>query len=239
MLVWLASYPRSGNTMVRAILNECLGLTTQPLHGEGDNRVFATPELRDLVGHKSSGLSNQALIDHAEAQAGPVVVKTHEPPMNNARTILVVRHGQSALVSYFNYMRDIEKLQIPLEDIIRGEVYAGSWSDHYRTWGARPDTLTLRYEQIVADADRAAAQMATFVGVPVRSKFTGDFPRMKKEHPTFFNRGRGRLPQSLWLPKVRHAIRSRTPDRRRKHPASTGTVMRPELFRIMRAERLA
>jgi hypothetical protein len=53
MLVWLASYPRSGNTLLRAVLKECLGLSTFSLHDDGDRRVFATPSLCEAVGHEA------------------------------------------------------------------------------------------------------------------------------------------------------------------------------------------
>jgi len=175
--------------MVRAILKECLGLESQPLYGDGDARAFATPELKRLVGHVESGLRNEELLAHARASESPVIVKTHEPPLDDSPTIHIVRNGQSALVSYHHFMREVEGLPLTMEEIIRGEVYGGSWSDHYKTWAPRPHSLLLRYERVAAEPDLAAVEMARFLAVPVVGRCTTSFSTMQQMLPKFFRQG--------------------------------------------------
>ena len=189
MLVWLASYPRSGNTFVRTMLKECFELRTHTLYGEGDGRAFATPELREAVGFTSTGLANQDLIDYARSVDEPVIVKTHEAPLTGDKTIHIVRDGRSAIVSYFHFMAEVENFPVPLENIIRGEVYAGSWSEHFNAWMGRPDTLMLRYEDLVADPNAGARKISGFLGRPVLKPFSKSFSEMKVLKPAFFRRG--------------------------------------------------
>ncbi|RNJ45175.1 hypothetical protein B5V01_02610 [Mesorhizobium erdmanii] len=189
MLVWLASYPRSGNTFVRAILKECFDLGTHSLYGEGDGRAFATPELKEAVGYTSTGLTNQALIDHANSVGELVIVKTHELPLTSDKTIHIVRDGRSAIVSYFHFMAEVENFPVPLDNIVRGEVYAGSWSEHYLAWADRPDTLMLRYEDLVADPNECAYRLSEFLGKPVLKPFTKSFSELMTLMPAFFRKG--------------------------------------------------
>ncbi|UXN66759.1 sulfotransferase domain-containing protein (plasmid) [Phyllobacterium sp. A18/5-2] len=189
MLVWLASYPRSGNTFVRTILKECFDIKTQTLYGESDNSVFATPELRDVVGCTSNGLVNQELINYAHSAHEPIVIKTHEPPLTEGKTIHIVRDGRSAIISYVHYMAEVESYPVPLESIIRGDVYAGSWSDHYRAWANRPNTLMLRYEDLVSDPNAGAHRISAFLGAPVLRRFSKSFSELKSLKPAFFRKG--------------------------------------------------
>lgn len=189
MLVWLASYPRSGNTFVRSILKECFEIRTQTLHGEGDARAFATPELQEAVGHTSTGLSNQDLIDYANAAEEPIIVKTHEPPLTDDKTIHIVRDGRSAIVSYFHFMAEVENCPVPLDKIIRGDVYAGSWSAHYLAWASRANTLVIRYEDLVSSPNAAAHKISAFIGKPVQNPFTKSFSELKSLKPAFFRKG--------------------------------------------------
>jgi hypothetical protein len=189
MLVWLASYPRSGNTLLRAVLKECLGLSTFSLHDDGDRRVFATPSLCEAVGHEARVGTNEALLDSALSSPSPVVVKTHEPPLLDAKTIRVVRNGQSALVSYYHFLNDVEHVPATMESVIRGQVYAGSWSNHHRAWRDMSSTTLVRYERLVEAPDVVAFELADFLGLRVTRRFSRSFAELQSLHPKFFRRG--------------------------------------------------
>ncbi len=187
--VWLASYPRSGNTLLRAVMARCLWLKTGALYS-GD--LIMAPGAQDAVMVRGKG---------AGALAG---VKTHEPPLDGGPAIYVVRDGRAATVSYWHYVNAFAKRKlhyavqpwkrprnIPLSDVVRGNVPFGSWSDHVRAWDPqrRPDTLLLRYEDLARDPDAIAGVVADFLSVPVRAKFDLSFAQMHRSDHRFFRSG--------------------------------------------------
>ena len=123
--IWLASYPRSGNTMLRYLLNQVFDLKTTSLY-DGDTRLFgAVAGVPELVGHYDRG----AVGHGSGGPSGYAFVKTHEPPIDSGPAIYIVRDGRSALVSYMHYLRRAEGVAVDLPSIIKGEVWPGSWSE--------------------------------------------------------------------------------------------------------------
>jgi Sulfotransferase domain len=189
VLVWLASYPRSGNSFFRTILRECFDLRTLSLYSASDDRVFSSPDVRRAIGHVSTDLAGRELIDFAHSASETMIIKTHEGPLTDDGAIHIVRNGQSALISYMHYIREVEGVDWPLEKIIRGEVFAGSWSDHYRMWAGRPNSMLLRFEDIVADPNATAEKVSEFLSLPIKRRYSTEFNELKKLHPAFFRSG--------------------------------------------------
>lgn len=150
--IWLASYPRSGNTYLRTILHSCFGLPSTSVYP------------RDLGGN--TGL--ERLAGHFEADGGhpdpsgrnPVLVKTHEYPKDDAPAIYVVRDGRAATVSLWEF----QSRRPPLPAIIINR----AWSDHLTAWSPwdRPCTLLLRYEEMVDDLPSVLDSLSGFLGMP-------------------------------------------------------------------------
>lgn len=190
MIVWLASYPRSGNTYMRMLLRHGLGLATCSLHAEGDDRDFGRQEgLAEVIGHVV-GLGGQALIDHANASDELHVIKTHEPPLSNDPAIYVLRDGRSSIVSFFHYIAATSN-PLPMEQIIGEMEHFGSWSSHFDAWHPldRPHTLFLRFEDVTSDPAGTIARIAAFLGRPVSGEFALSFDELNKKAPQFFRSG--------------------------------------------------
>jgi len=156
-VVWLASYPRSGNTMMRIILSQCFGLPSAAIYNEdlGGNR-----ELQELTGRIAP--TDDGTLDFGNA---PVrILKTHGRPQDARKAIYVLRNGVDATASFHDHGRR----QIPIETLIRGRPGLPTWSEHIAWWGprTRPDTLVLRYEDIVADIGGTVDRLAGFIEVP-------------------------------------------------------------------------
>jgi len=66
MIVWLASYPRSGNTALRVLLNRVFGLETLSLYDDRTD-IGASEERARLVGHRSHGRTAEAFAAEAAA----------------------------------------------------------------------------------------------------------------------------------------------------------------------------
>lgn len=171
-IVWLASYPRSGNTLLRAILNECLDVVAGSKYDEGQN----SSPMNELLG-KSRGFQSQ-------------LVKTHDHPESDAPAIVAVRDGCASIVSYWHYLTDYVA-PVQMEEVIKGNVGYGSWSDHFRAWDPerRPNTLLLRFEDFSVNPEIAVEAAAEFLNVrPLRS-FSKNFADLQRLDPKFFRSG--------------------------------------------------
>lgn len=187
-ITWLASYPRSGNTLLRVILKNCFGLSSQSIYGD---REFEDPMVSAMVGHEAVGDDPQAFVRQAQRQARSLYVKTHElPGADSHPAICVVRDGRSALVSHWHYLREILQRDVTLADVIRGR-YGLSWSQQVQAWAlsGRADTLVLRYEALAAGDETALRTLSAFIGRPQAKDFDISFARLHGLYPAFFRRG--------------------------------------------------
>jgi hypothetical protein len=152
MIVWVASWPRSENTFTRILLNRRFGLETYSIHNDAyfveNNAVGAT------VGHRCYSEEQTEFLQWAREQKIPILIKTHEAPVDDSPAIYVVRHGLAAAVSFRHYLEDTSSLDVPLLEIVDGRVIYGSWGDHVKAWDplGRSNTLVLHYEQLTSDA---------------------------------------------------------------------------------------
>jgi hypothetical protein len=80
MIIWIASYPRSGNNFTRNTLERVFGIKTHAIYDE----------------------PRQPKIDVATARASDetFLVKTHDLPIDDSPALYLVRDGRDALVSY-------------------------------------------------------------------------------------------------------------------------------------------
>ncbi|MEM9006910.1 MAG: DUF4915 domain-containing protein, partial [Cyanobacteria bacterium P01_F01_bin.86] len=163
-LIWLASYPRSGSTLIRTILWHCFGLPSASLypHDLGDN-----PELHEAVGH----------IEHppggtTQFPAGSLrLIKTHEYPIDQRPAIYVVRDGHAVAASFYQFYNQ----RLPLRTIIEGQHRFGTWAEHLKAWQPweRAQTLLLRYEDLIHDLDTLLPQLSQFLQ---RDRVASQFP---------------------------------------------------------------
>lgn len=162
-LVWLASWPRSGNTLLRIILYNCFGLQS--------------------TSHYSKDL--QCEFTRRDAS----FVKTHDNPENTRPAIYVIRDGREACVSYSHFMRDCPSLRY----VIEGDSIAwfGSWSDHLKAWNPleRPHTLLLAYEEMLTEPGKAVAKLAQFLQQEPKGYTLPTFQYLHDISPVMFRAG--------------------------------------------------
>lgn len=159
-IVWLASYPRSGNTMMRVILAQCFGLPTAAVYSD---RLGGNAHLHSLTGRIAP--TPDGVIDFGDA---PVrILKTHGRPQDGGKAIYIVRNGIDATASF----HDHGKRQIPVGNLISGRPGLPPWGGHIAWWQprTRPRTLLMRYEDIVADMAGSIDIISGFIDVEPRS----------------------------------------------------------------------
>jgi sulfotransferase family protein len=209
MIVWLASYPRSGNTYLRLLLHHSLGMNTYSVY---DDPLIEELELSDEVGHVRLPGPLETLAQAAELY----FVKSHELPTDDRPAVYLVRDGRDAVVSYAHFlcaffkhrgvMGQIGQRLFPqdfgrmLRDVIighrrLGRWQYGGWSQNVLAWTRRPrcQTLVVRYEELVAQPDvwlGKIAEMFRVQGGGGRPTSVPDFARLHERWPQFFRRGR-------------------------------------------------
>lgn len=190
MLIWLASYPRSGNTLLRTILKRSFGLQTYSVYNDTAD-IGASRALSRLVGHVKHRGQLGAFLDEAEAARGPVLVKTHELPAGDHKAIYIVRDGRSSCVSYYHYLKAFTDIDVGLEEIVLGTVFGGLWMKHVTVWAlrARPHTLVVRYEDLAAGDEATIDQIGAHIGVAPKATFDVSFEAMHQTSPRFFRKG--------------------------------------------------
>lgn len=192
MIIWLASYPRSGNTALRILLHSAFDLPTYSIYDDPLD-ISANRSVRDASGHICHGLDPDTFVDNAASEEQTFLVKTHGPSSDGEKAIYVVRDGRSATVSYLHWMkRYVAASKVTLADVICGRVEFGSWSDHLRAWEprSRPNTLFLRFEEVVAPTAQTIGKIEDFIGVKARAETQiPNFAELHEHEPGFFRAG--------------------------------------------------
>jgi len=169
-VVWLASYPKSGNTWLRFLLY-CY------LYGTPDDTSQVATKIPDLHRLGPEALTNRK---------GNVLCKTHFLPAQGhphiAETkgfVYLIRNPRDVLLSALNYKRTLGKLDETDEQFAlrfidnmgapdwRQHGY-GSWVEHVSYWmgaAAKLPHLILRYEQMKADPIPALEETLRFLGI--------------------------------------------------------------------------
>ena len=200
MIVWVASYPRSGNTFARVVLTHLYGVPTRDVyqHEDQGSAQYDALGMGNLVGH--AGLDSLTAADRAV----PSFVKTHELPSDRKPAIYIVRDGRDAITSYAHFA-------LNFEDYVSADVYPfafhetvrnliiskdcfGGWSKHVKKWTRRwAPTAVIRYEDLVVDpieTIRGAMAKLQLRLPELPDVKIPPFEELNKTSPTFFRRGK-------------------------------------------------
>lgn len=192
MMLLLASYPRSGNTFLRVLLNQVFGLPSIDIHGSGAEQAFIRNGVMfEAMGGVTHDLDPMDFIAQARLSDRLELVKTHERPIGADPAIYLVRDGRSSIMSYYHYIRNVENLDCSLEDVIRGAVYGGSWSEHIYDWAPerRERTLLIRFENLVNDPESELGRVGQFLCLEPHIEEVVTFEWLNAAFPTFFRSG--------------------------------------------------
>ena len=219
MLIWVASYPRSGNNLFMITLRDAFGVAERGTvfeEGLGLGRLSSVRAAPYQMPRELQGLANDDLLDVIRERPEPYFVKTHHicHAVDPAPAIHIVRDGRDSLVSYAHFVVDHE--QDPLFDgltlerrlstlISVGYGPFGTWSNHVHAWRTRSaPTSRVRFEQLVEDPAVSVSTACADLGVELRNcgRRPPAFSMLHERHPTFFRRGevggwRTEMPSSL------------------------------------------
>jgi hypothetical protein len=208
MLVWVASYPRSGNALTMLTLQDVFDegrigtVTASDLKlGEmrhelipGGTAWSVPPELRELRGGE--------LLDAIRERPEPFFIKTHRlrEASDPAPALYIVRDGRDAIVSQahfvkardaaayrgFTFGRRVARLTQP------GIRAYGDWSQNVLRWTRRRAPVAiLRFEDLLGDPAGVVAHACEEIDVPLgpAAGQVLSFDYLRERVPVLFRRG--------------------------------------------------
>lgn len=205
MIIWLASYPRSGNTFFRMLLYYACGFKTYSTYSD---HLFDRLEASETVGHEPLPAPLETLASSPDIY----FVKTHDLPVDRNPAIYLVRDGRDAIVSFARYVRSFERkpgmvkllkevlgidsFRTSLERLITSKERYGGWNGHVLAWLNRAHDgpqVVVRFEDLVQDPDRWLGQAMNQFGLK-RTAASGeaipDFATLHQRWPQFFRKGK-------------------------------------------------
>ncbi|VTR93948.1 Sulfotransferase family protein OS=Desulfovibrio vulgaris subsp. vulgaris (strain DP4) GN=Dvul_3034 PE=4 SV=1: Sulfotransfer_1 [Gemmata massiliana] len=210
MLVWLASYPRSGNTLLRQVLKSCFDLNSCAGLEPSLAAERAGPDAFSAFygAYFFAGDPEQFYL-RARDGTDLVLVKTHQWPRDDEKAIYVVRDGRLALKSFAAYQDTYHPGSSTPHALLIGDHVYGDWTSHYRAWSQRRgETLVLRFEELVEADTTLLTRIAEFLGVtgPIRP-WVNPQSELRARAPEFFGPGnRTWRPDEFWTPALLRAF---------------------------------
>lgn len=174
-MVWIASYPKSGNTWMRFLLANYLA---GPIHKSADVEALIP------------GISHVEQAERLLKERSSLFGKTHHPwgpdlPCKDQteRAVIIVRHPKDVLLSNLNYQHMLKGHDRGFKDEFYARTFIalgcdprwhrvgyGTLEHHARSWieaGKSVPTLMLRYEDLKADTASHFRKVVEFLGLPV------------------------------------------------------------------------
>ena len=191
-IIWLASFPRSGNTWLRFLLHNYL-------FGEASTSLEVSMKIPDL--HSPQGYQ---LMAQAATEDHVIICKTHRPLTSDhpflrdtIGYIYILRHPKDTLVSFLNFLKmvdvNIEGFTGQPEEIqqralrhwgtqfisnqpLQGWEHCGTWLQHVKTWieGSKFPKLVYRYEDMLDDPHQVFRNVLMFLNEAVDEKRIND-----------------------------------------------------------------
>ncbi len=191
MILWLASFPRSGNTLLRQMLNGCFGIRSYSVYNDSAD-IAGVPEVCERVGHLNYTGDWCDFQAAAGESAEMYHIKTHDGPADDSRAVYVVRHPMSAARSYMEYLNRIAGCQVDMIDCLCGMGSPfPSWGTHLDLWDPpnRQGTLLIRFEDMVTQPETELGRMEEFLGCARTAAWSNPFDGLQQAMPEFFRKG--------------------------------------------------
>lgn len=193
MIVWLASYPRSGNSLFANLAHHHLDIPIYSIYNETDLDIYIYLDKDQL---------------QAASESGEIyLVKTHELPEDNFPAVYLIRDGRDVVISYAHYIID-KKINIPtpppdnllqwaLDALVNSTDQFGGWSAHTSAWTERAGNVTIiRYEDLIQrDKQLGILKLAlSDLGITnlliVNKSSIQDFSKYHNEMRYFYRKGK-------------------------------------------------
>lgn len=183
-MIWLASFPRSGNTFFRNVLHDVYGIKSSTYHKDPRRKVDPDYHAYD-------------------------VVKTHLLPEElpkrfcNRPAVYIVRDGRDALVSLAHHRKDIVAPGTDFYNnlldatLAQNGTFFGGWSENVNRWTERA-AVVIRFEDLIQDPIREVEKLRGLLDLPQpnREKLP-TFKSLREGRPVYGGGGEKRFRDGL------------------------------------------
>jgi hypothetical protein len=195
MIIWIASYPRSGNTLTTQIINQVFGVKVfekyNSLKSNISNKPYATYAMH--LGLSVFEGDWKSFYTKASKSENIYFIKTHDAPDDDAPCIYISRNGLNAVESHFFYIKKIDKIDCNFSNVLLGSYFPYlSWGAHLDAWKPleRPNTLLLKFEDLINANYNTINLISEFTGLKIINEWENKFNDHQKFHPNFFRKGK-------------------------------------------------
>lgn len=191
MIIWLASYPRSGNTFFRIFLKNVFNQKTFSIYDDKFD-IGADEKTAEVVGHEF--LPRDFDITQAKKSEEIYFIKTHDLPSivdEGDKVIYLVRDGRESILSYQKHLAVFSEKNVDITEIILGNVPFGSWANHVAEWTARDEenTMFVKFEKLIQNPEEIINNISSFINLKPLNRELPSFAELNKVNPNFFRSG--------------------------------------------------
>lgn len=191
MIIWAASWPRSGSTLFRIAWHTYTGL---PTYSYANDPLFKKKEWRPIIGQRRLPLPYAQMVQKEQA-AEIYLIKAHlyagaVNPNGTMRNLLIVRDVRDAIVSLAHYTTWRKRLDYKQE--LERIIEMSTWLPFNQSWSERAGAI-VRYEDLKAAPLSTLQWALRELDVRVSINTGAKMPRFKRLHglmPDFFRVGR-------------------------------------------------
>ena len=196
MILWLASYPRSGNTFLRMILKQAFDLDTHSVHKGDQSSIGREPQIGELIGHKA--LRAETDFDDLRDSGNLSAIKTHHTWQTFStnyhpadKIIYILRDGRESTLSYFHYLRKYTSFRGELGEIILDRATFRSWATNVQSWlDVDVPRLIIKYENLVKDVHNHIDILQDYIGIEKKAYHIPTFDELQSIDRRFFRSGK-------------------------------------------------
>ena len=208
MLIWVASYPRSGNTLTLLVLRNVFGIGNLVALGGDELRAgmpaIKLPSGREVKEAELPDVSLPKQLRWMRDSDETYFVKTHRVRDANSpdRALHCVRDGRDSLVSHAHYtgegvsprydgMGFEDRLEYLMQRKRDGPPM-GTWGSHTKRWTERSaPTARIRFEDLISNPIRVVRRACREIDyrLPRASGSLPDFELLREGDEVIFRRG--------------------------------------------------
>ena len=154
-MIWLASFPRSGNTFFRNVLFEVYGIESSTYHK--DPKRSLDPDFDTYPVIKTHLLPHQL------------------PQFSDRKIVYLIRDGRDAVVSLARHRSDIVEPGSDFENnlleciLAKNGSHFGGWSENVSQWSAKADII-IRFEDLIKDPIKEVEKLRGLLRLPPPNK---------------------------------------------------------------------
>lgn len=211
MIVWLASYPRSGNTFFRILLYKLYEIETHTIYNEP--KLSSLKNSKGLIGRRNESYSIKDMAEDREL----FFVKTHALPQgDDYPSIYIVRDGRDAIISYANYITHVlpknsnrsslskfystlfpKKHHNVIKNlIVKTKKHNGNWGMHVNQWTEQANNrILIKFEDLISDPVQETTKALEKLNIPgvsfnLKNTKYPSFEELHQDWPDFFRHGK-------------------------------------------------